>query len=76
MNGTPNEYDLQSVYNGDGFVGIITELSQIYLAIYDTNAQPCVYTDIKNTDITYNPILFKFPNEDKQRNRVKSKGIR
>ena len=40
LNGTSNEYDLQSVYNGKGFIGIITELSQTYLAICDTDIIP------------------------------------
>ena len=35
LNGSSNEYDLQSVYNGSGFIGIITELTQVYLNIYD-----------------------------------------
>ena len=36
LNNTSNEYDLQSVYNGNGFLGITTDLSQVFLAIYDT----------------------------------------
>ena len=61
MNGTSNEYDLQSVYNGNGFIGIITELSQVYVIIYDTNAQPFVYTGSENIDITDNQISLNFP---------------
>ena len=59
-NGTSNEYDLQSVCNGNGFIGIIAELTQVYVAFYDTNAQPCVYTGSGNTDITYNRISLNF----------------
>ena len=51
LNGTSNEYDLQSVYNGNGFVGITTPLQQA-LAIYDTNAQPFVHTGSEHIDIT------------------------
>ena len=36
LNNTSNEYGLQSVYNGNGFLGIITSLQQVFLAIYDT----------------------------------------
>ena len=36
FNGTSNGYYLQSVYNGSGFLGIITPLQQVFLAIYDT----------------------------------------
>ena len=39
----------------------MTELSQVYLTIYDTNAQPCVYTCSENIDITYNQTPFNFP---------------
>lgn len=35
LNNTSNVYDLQSVYNGNSFIGIITELSQVFLALYD-----------------------------------------
>ena len=51
LNHTSNEYTLQSVYNGNGFIGTITELPQVYLAIYDTNAQPFVHTSNENIDI-------------------------
>ena len=44
LNGTSNEYDLQSVYNANGFIGIITELQQVCLAIYDTDIIPFSYT--------------------------------
>ena len=61
MNGTSNEYDLQSIYNGNGFVGIIiTELSNISLAIYDTSIQPFIYTGSENIDITDNQASLHF----------------
>ena len=60
LNGTSNEYDLQSVYNGNGFIGIITELSQVYVAIYDTNAQPFVCTGSEHIDITNNQISLNY----------------
>ena len=30
LNNTSNEYDLQSVYNGNPYIGIITDLSQVF----------------------------------------------
>ena len=44
LNGTSNEYDLQSVYKANIFIGAITDLSQVFVAIYDTNIQPSTYT--------------------------------
>ena len=76
LNGTSNEYDLQSVYNGNGYLGVITALQDVFLAIYDTNAQPFVYTGSENIDITNNNMSLQFPIKEKQRNRVKSKSIR
>ena len=60
MNGTSNGYDLQSVCNGNGFIGIINELSQIYLAIYGTSIQPFTYTGSENMDITNNQVSLNF----------------
>ena len=56
LNWTSNEYDLQSVYNGKGFIGIITSLQQVYLATYDTPIESVTYTCSENTDITNNQI--------------------
>ena len=56
MNNTSDEYDLQSVYNGNGFLGIITDLQQVFLAIYDTAVSPHTYTGSENIDITDNRI--------------------
>ena len=54
LNNTSHEYDLQSAYNGNGFLGIITELSQVYLTMYDTTVYPYTYTGSENIDITDN----------------------
>ena len=43
LNNTSNEYDLQSVYNGNSYIGIITDLSQVFLAIYGTTVSPNLY---------------------------------
>ena len=61
LNNTSNEYDLQSVYNGNSFIGIITELPQVFLALYDTNTNPQTYTESENIDITDNQISWNFP---------------
>ena len=61
LNNTSNEHDLQSVYNGNGFLGIITDLSHISLAIYDTGMSSHTYTGSENTGITYTQISLKFP---------------
>ena len=61
LNGTSNEYDLRSVYNGNGFIGVMTELSQVCFAIYDTNVQPFVNTNSEHIDITDNQISLSFP---------------
>ena len=51
LNGTSNEYTLQSVYNVNGFIGNLAELSQVFLAIYDISAQPFVYTGSENIEL-------------------------
>jgi len=58
---TSNEYDLQSVYNGNSYLGIITELSQVFLALYDTGTNPQSYTGSENILITNNEISLNFP---------------
>ena len=60
LNNTSNEYDLQSVYNGNSYIGIITELSQVFLTIYDTSVSPHTYTGSENIDITDNQISLSF----------------
>ena len=51
LNGTSNRYDIQAVYNGKGFIGVLTESSQVFLAIYDANLQPFTYTGSEHIDI-------------------------
>ena len=63
LNNKSNEYDLQSVYNASSYIGGITELSQILLAVYDTEVSPYSYTGSENIDITYNRISLDFPLE-------------
>ena len=63
LDGTSNEYDLQSASNGKGFIVALTELSQICLAIYDTNIQPFTYTGSERTGITYNQVPLNPPNK-------------
>ena len=61
LNNTSNEYDLQSVYNGNSYIGVITELSQVFLTMYDTAVSPYTYTGSENIDITDNRISLNFP---------------
>ena len=61
LNNTSNEYDLQSVYNGNGFLGIISDLSQVYSTMYGTTVSPYTYTGSENIDITDNQISLTFP---------------
>ena len=58
---TSNEYDLQSYYNGSSYIGIITDISQVFLAIYDTTVSPYSYTGSENIDITDNTIPLSCP---------------
>ena len=60
-NNTSNEYDLQSVYNGNSNIGIITDLSQVFLAIYEIPTQSTLHTGSENIDITDNQISLSFP---------------
>uniref|UniRef100_UPI00404B2DF6 hypothetical protein n=1 Tax=Flavobacterium sp. TaxID=239 RepID=UPI00404B2DF6 len=61
LKNTSNEYDLQSVYNTNSYIGIITDLSQVFLAIYDTSISPTTYTGTENINITNNQISLNFP---------------
>ena len=56
LNNTSNEYDLQSVYNASSYIGTITDLSQVFLAMYDTETTPYNYIGSENIDITANQI--------------------
>ena len=75
LHGTSNEYDLQSIYNANGFIGIITELQQVFLAVYDTDIIPFQYKSSENIDITDNQISLNLPMKINT-NRFKSKSIR
>ena len=61
LNSTSNEYDSQPVYNGNAYIGIITNLSQVCLAIYDTTVSPSIYTGSENIDITNKKFSLSFP---------------
>ena len=60
-NNTSNEYDLQSVYNGNSYIGIITDLSQVFLGIFDTEVSPYSYVGSGNIDAIDNRISLDFP---------------
>ena len=59
LNNTSTEYTLQGVYNANSYIGSITELSQVFLAIYDTETSPHNYTGSENIDITVKPDIIK-----------------
>ena len=61
LNNTSNEYTLQGVYNANSYLGTITSLQQVFLAIYDTDIIPFPYTGSENIDITDNQISSNFP---------------
>ena len=61
LNNTSNEYDLQSAYNGNGFLGIISDSPQVQLMMYDTTVSPYTYTGSENIAITDNQISLTFP---------------
>ena len=63
LTGTSNEYDLQSVCNVNGLLGVITELAQVFLAICDTGIIPFSYTGSGNIGITGNQISLNFSME-------------
>ena len=58
---TSNEYDLQSVYNGYGFLGIVTSLQQVFLAMCGTGFSSYTYTVSEHINITNNQISLTFP---------------
>ena len=61
LNNTSNEYTLQGVYNANPYIGSITELQQVCLAIYDTTVSPHTYTGSENIGITDNRIPLNSP---------------
>ena len=60
LNNTSNEYTLQGVCTANGFIGSITELQQVFLAIYDTAVFPHTYTGSENIGITDDQISSNF----------------
>ena len=61
LNDTSYEYALQGVYTANSHIGSITDLSQVFLAIYDTTVSPYTYTGSENIDITDKQISLTFP---------------
>ena len=61
LNNTSNEHTSQGLYNANSHIGSITDLSQVFLAIYDTTVSPQTYTGSENIDITDNRISLNFP---------------
>ena len=60
-NNTSNEYTLQGAYIANSYIGSITDLQQVFLAIYDTSISPSTYTGSEIIDITDNQISIEFP---------------
>ena len=61
LNNPSNEYTLQGLYSANSYIGSITELPQVFLAMYDTTVSPQTYTGSENIDITNNEISLNFP---------------
>ena len=40
LKNTSNEYTLQGVYTANSYIGTITELQNVFLALYDTGTNP------------------------------------
>ena len=60
LNTTSNGYTLQGVNNANPYIGVITDLSQVFLPMYDTTVSPQTYTGSENIDITNNEISLNF----------------
>ena len=60
-NNTSNEYTIQGVYNANGCIGSIAELSQVFLAIYDIGISSYTYTGSENINTTNNEISSTCP---------------
>ena len=60
LNNTSNEYTLQGVYTANGFIGSVAELSQVFLAIYDTVVSQHTYTGSGNIDTTDDQVSLNF----------------
>ena len=65
LNHTSNEYTLQGVYNVNSYIGTISDLSQVFLAIYEIPTQSAIYTGSENIEITDNQIIIEFSNKNK-----------
>ena len=61
LNNTSNEYTLQGAYTANSYIGSVTTLHDVYLALYDTTVSPSSYTGNENIYITDKQISFKFP---------------
>ena len=61
LHGTSNKYDLQSVYNDNGSIGVIVDSPHVYLAVYDTIINPFLYTGSEHMNITDNQISLELP---------------
>ena len=60
LDNTSNGYTLQGVDNANSYIGTITELSQVYLAMYDIPLECFTYTSSENIGITSNQISLNF----------------
>ena len=49
------------MYTANSYIGTITELQHVFLALYDTGTSPSTYTGSENIDITNNIISLTFP---------------
>ena len=49
------------MYDASSVLGVITDLSQVYLAMYDTSLSPFTCTGSENIDITDNNISLNLP---------------
>ena len=61
LDNTITGYTLQGVYNANSYLGTITSLQQVFLAIYDTDIIPFSYTGSENIDITANQLSLELP---------------
>ena len=61
LNSTSTEYTLQGAHNANSYLGTITSLQQVFLAIYDTDIIPFSYTGSEKIDITNHQISLKIP---------------
>ena len=48
LNNTSNEYTTQGAYTANGFIRSITELSPVYLSMYDTGVSSYTYAGSEN----------------------------